>query len=328
MAQTTDPTPDSPQSGASTIPPVTADPAAAGSPVVEGAPGDGIDPAPAVGEPAVLDESIPASDAAPASEPAPAPELVSPATPEPVTPASAAPVVDAPTRVLPDAGPTEVLPAAAPAAAAVPPPAPTSATGHVAAQPVVPREVVYVQAPTPPKPRGNRGFGALISFIGALVFGLLYLGAGAVVIALTPGANIERTLSEFALSAAFWVPIGAYAVLSILWALLANRAAWWVHVLGSLIVGALVFAASVGILALMYDVIGMTQEEGLEWIARIASSPFIIAAALLAREVALWFGLAIASRGRRVKARNAEERARFDAEVAEQRAAYERANAF
>jgi hypothetical protein len=98
-----------------------------------------------------------------------------------------------------------------------------------------------------------------------------------------------------------------------------------VHVLGSVLVAVLTFAGSLGVLALMFQVPVMTPGEAGAWLALIAVNPFLIAATLLARECALWFGLAIASRGRRVKLRNAEERVRFDSEVAEQRAAYERA---
>lgn len=235
------------------------------------------------------------------------PVLVEPVTVEPVTvePVAAAPVAAAPL--------------------APPPPAPTSASGHVAVQPTPPREVVYLQAPTPPAARHNRGFGVLISFIGSLVFALLYLGAGAIIISMTPGANLEPTFRAFTMSAAFWIPIAAYLVFSVLFALIADRAAWWAHVIGSLFVAALTYLASVGVLALMYNVVGMTAEEGVARIGEIATSPFLIAAAALARECALWFGLAIAARGRRVKERNAAERAKFDSEVAEQRAAYERA---
>ena len=46
--------------------------------------------------------------------------------------------------------------------------------------------------------------------------------------------------------------------------------------------------------------------------------------AVLSREVSIWIGLAIAARGRRVRARNAEARASYDRELSEKRAQYER----
>ena len=52
--------------------------------------------------------------------------------------------------------------------------------------------------------------------------------------------------------------------------------------------------------------------------------PFVIAAALVAREVSIWIGLAIAARGRRVKDRNVETRTAWDREQEEKKAEYER----
>ncbi len=354
MPRNSEPTPEvQDESGASTIPPsaVESDPAraavldeepadvaavddrSAADPADEHRAADGTEPvvtSDPVVEPAGDVQEVKPTATSATRDTQTAPELVSPATPQPVT----AEAVAATTEVHPvasperesssaDAEPTRVMPAPVPAP--TPTPAPTAAAGHVSAQAVPPREVVYVQAPTPPKPRHNRGFGALISLIGALVFALLYLAVGGVIITLTPGADVDSTFRDFGLSAAFWVPVCAYLVLSVLFALIANRAAWWAHVLGSLVVALLTYGASVGVLALMFEVPAMTPGEAAGWFALIAVNPFLIAAAVLARECALWFGLAIASRGRRVRARNTEERARFDSEVAEQRAAYERA---
>ena len=54
---------------------------------------------------------------------------------------------------------------------------------------------------------------------------------------------------------------------------------------------------------------------------------WMIAAALVAREVSIWIGLAIAARGRRVKARNVETRTAWDREQEEKKAEYERTGA-
>ncbi|AYF97586.1 hypothetical protein [Protaetiibacter intestinalis] len=189
-----------------------------------------------------------------------------------------------------------------------------------------PREVVYVQAPTPPAPRGNRGFGVLISIIGAIAFALLYLGAASIIIAFTPGANVEASIGKFLVSGAFWAPVAAYAVFAVLFALIVNRAAWWAHVIGSLFVAALTYAASIAALALASNIFAMTPDQAVDFFGIVAVSPFLLSALALAREASLWFGLAIASRGRRVKERNATERALFEQSVAERRAEYERAH--
>ncbi len=214
-----------------------------------------------------------------------------------------------------------------------PEPEPTPvAPEPVAPVPVVPvseapREVVYVQAPTPPRERGNRGFGVLISLLGTAAFGLLYLAA-AVIISLIPGSGFDASIPAFLSSDAFWVPVAAYAVFSVVFALIINRAAWWAHVIGSIFVAVLTYAVSLGVLALLRNVVAMTPDEAATLVAAIAfRPPLLIAALVVARETALWFGLAIASRGRRVKERNAVARAEFEQSVADQRAEYERAHA-
>lgn len=241
----------------------------------------------------------------------PAPEPV----PEPSVEPSVEPV--AAPSVAPVAEPTAEDPPAQIPAPPLPTPLPTPASA---------REVVYVQAPTPPTPRHNRGFAVIISVLGTVAFGLLYLAVGAIIIALTPGVDAERLIGQFGLSAIFWVPIASYLVFSIAFVLIVNRAAWWSHVLGSLFVAILSYAASLGILALANDVINRTPEEAALLIGALAVNPFLIAALVLAREASLWFGLAISARGRRVKERNAADRAAFEQTVAERRAEYERAH--
>ena len=187
------------------------------------------------------------------------------------------------------------------------------------------REVVYVQAPTPPPARNNRGFGVLISLLGAVVFALFYIAVIAILAGIA-GASVDATLAAFLQSMAFWVPVAVYAVISSLFALIVNRAAWWAHVLGSLFVAVLTYAISGGIVALALNVIGMTADEGVALLGQVFGSAQLIVALVLAREVALWFGLAIAGRGRKVKERNIAERAAFEQNVADRRAEYERAH--
>lgn len=236
-------------------------------------------------------------------------DVAQPVTVEPVVaePITAEPVTAEPVTAQPyTAEPVLVAPDAAAAAAAA-------------------REVVYVQAPTPPPLRHNRGFGVLISLLGTVAFALLFIGVVAVIVAIA-GASVDETLGQFLRSMAFWVPVAVYAVISVLFALIVNRAAWWAHVLGSLFVAGLTYAISAGIILLALGVIGMTPEQGVQQAAEVFGSPWLIAALVIAREVALWFGLAIASRGRRVKERNAADRAAFEQSVADRRAEYERAH--
>jgi hypothetical protein len=233
------------------------------------------------------------------------PVTVEPVVAEPVQPFVAEPAVTAPPP-----------PASAPPASAPPASAPVDAA----------REVVYVQAPTPPAPRHNRGFGVLISLLGTVAFALLYLGAAAVAFAVTPGTRVESTFSGFLASDVFWVPVAAYAVFSILFALIVNRAAWWAHVVGSLFVAVLTYAASLGVIALLHNIVAMTPDEAALFFRALAGNALMLAVLVIAREAALWFGLAISARGRRVKARNVADRAAYEQSVADRRAEYERAH--
>lgn len=224
---------------------------------------------------------------------------------------------------VPDASPesaTHPEPASAPAPAATPEAAPASVS---TAESV--REVVYVQAPTPPKPRSNRGVGVLIAVLGAAAFALIYIAVEAVIAAVM-GVAVDTTIVEFVASMTFWVPVLVYAVLAAVFALIVDRAAWWAHVLGSVFVGVLTYAISAGIILLALGVIAMTPDEAAYHAAVVFSTPWMLAALVIARETALWFGLAISARGRRVSERNAAERAAFEAAVAERRAEYERAH--
>jgi len=230
-------------------------------------------------------------------------------------PVTVEPVVAEPVVVESGAAETQVL-----APAAVPVAASPYASADAAS-----REVVYVQAPTPPPARHNRGFGVLISLLGAVAFALLYIAVVAIV-GVILGASVDAQLSSFLQSIAFWVPVVVYAVVSSLFALIVNRAAWWAHALGSLFVAVITYAVSGGIVALALNVIAMTPEEGVAKLGEVFSNPLLIIALVLAREVSLWFGLAIAARGRKVKERNVAERAAFDQSVADRRAEYERAH--
>lgn len=204
-------------------------------------------------------------------------------------------------------------------------PVPVSAPADPAAAAAA-REVVYVQAPTPPAPRHNRGFGVLISLLGTVAFALLYLGAAVIVFAVQAGGLDEQRFAPFLTSDAFWVPIVAYAVFAAVFALIVNRAAWWAHVIGSLFVAGLTYGTSLGVLALLRNVVAMTPDEAVQLFGALASSALMLCVLALARESSLWFGLAIAARGRRVKERNSTERALYEQSVAERRAEYERAH--
>lgn len=183
------------------------------------------------------------------------------------------------------------------------------------------REVVYVQAPIPPKLKGNRGVGTLLAVVGTAVFAALYAGIAFLLIA-TVLAGSGASFSQFLTTSVFLVPVSIFLVAFILLVLVLNRAGWAAHVFGSLIVGLAVYLGTAGIALLLYTIGGA---DGAPTFTALLANPFIIIAALLAREVSIWVGLAIAARGRRVKARNLELVDEWEQEHAETKAQYERA---
>lgn len=246
----------------------------------------------------------------------PKPENLPAAEPAPdVVPEATADAASEPAAAAPPAETQELAPEDRPDAAAVP--ATTSGA----------RQVVYVHAPVPPKVAHNRLFGALIALLGTVAFALIYFGVAAAFLAITHYVNV--TGQQFVNTPAYWVPILFYAVGSVVLAVAANRAPWWAHVAGSALVAIFVYWLSVSVLTLTGPVaiFAMTPEEASARFWGIASSPILFVAALAAREVSMWFGLAISNRGRKVRERNAVAKAAYDAEQAEKKAEYERAAA-
>jgi hypothetical protein len=180
--------------------------------------------------------------------------------------------------------------------------------------------VVYVQTPAPPRKAGNRGIGSLLAIVSVLVYAALL----AVVVALIFAAQVGSFTFAFLTNVTFYVPVLFFLVASILVVLIVNRAGWAAHVVGSLVVGVVVYFGTIGVLLLNQGVILQTPAEASLLFAEAARNPIVIAAALLAREVSLWSGAVIGRRGRSLKARNAVAREAWAREVAETRAAHER----
>jgi hypothetical protein len=203
-----------------------------------------------------------------------------------------------------------------------------AATGEVApaGSEFAGREVVYVQAPVPPRLKGNRGIGSLLAVLGAAVFAAVFAGAVIVAFFLRGDAAPMNTFASFIQSAIFWVPVLVFLVAFVLLVLLVNRAGWAAHVFGSLLVAVAVYFGSIGILLAVAGISAAATGDAGETFSGLAVNPFIIIAALAAREVSIWVGLAISARGRRVKARNHEIVDEWEKEHADTRAQYERAS--
>ena len=273
-----------------------------------------------------------------------APEPNDPVTPEPVTPEPVTPVETAADEepatfestadaepVSADAEPstTDTEPAVEPISDDAEPsveevPAEVSSTepvlatedpaaAELASTPTAaPVQTVYVAAPNPPRRRGNRGVGVLIAFAATVIFGVLF----AVAVALIRSLRLGVFSFNFVGAQTFYVPVLFFLVGFVLLVLIANRANWWAYILGSLFVGAFVYFGTIGILLLTGGALAQTPDEAAARYNELLTDPYIITAALLAREVTLWAGSGIGARGRRVKQRNADAREAYERESA------------
>jgi hypothetical protein len=229
------------------------------------------------------------------------------------TPADVAAHNNVDTPVTAPAEPTgaEAEPAASRPASEEPPPRAASSAASM--------QTVYVPSPVPPSKKGNRGFGVLIALLSSVVFAGLY----ALAIAAIHALEIGVLRFDFFGSLAFYTPVAFFFVGFVIVVLLANRASWWSYVLGSIFVGFFVYSGSIGTGLLANNVFALTPSNAAQLFSTALTSPFIIAAALLAREVSMWMGAIISSRGRKVKVRNIEAREIFDRESAARTAEYE-----
>lgn len=187
------------------------------------------------------------------------------------------------------------------------------------------RDVVYVQAPVPPRLKSNRALGSLLAVIGTLLFGAIYAAAVTVAFFFDDSTTVGKAFSGFIQNAAFWVPVLVFLVAFVLLVLVVNRAGWPAYIVGSVLVAVAVYFGSIGILLLLGGLVGAGEGEALGSFGALATNPIIVIATLVAREVSIWTGLAISARGRRVKARNHEIVDEWEREHADTRAQYERA---
>jgi hypothetical protein len=175
------------------------------------------------------------------------------------------------------------------------------------------QEIVFVQQPLPPVRKGNRIVGAALSLLAAVVYGAIFAGVMAIV-----SANVRGGIRlNFLQAPTFYIPIVLFLVGMILLVLVVNRAGWWTHIIGSLLVALFVYFGTVGMLLLLDGVVAKTPSVAAIDFQHGLQNPLVIAAALIARELAIWFGALISWRGKRVKARNVVTREEFDREQAE-----------
>ncbi|MDJ0337769.1 hypothetical protein [Cryobacterium sp. PH31-O1] len=177
---------------------------------------------------------------------------------------------------------------------------------------------IYVQAPTKPKDRSNRGGGILIALLATVVFAVLYAVAAFIIIGVTSTtvADTVNGFTEFAALPVFYIPVIFFFLAYSALIALVNRGGWWAYVLFGFLVAVVVYLSYIG--AAMLGLVLDGRSDGLSpgELSRIVSTlwlnPGAIAAGLIAREVPIWAGAWIARRGRRVTAKNLEARTEYE----------------
>lgn len=182
------------------------------------------------------------------------------------------------------------------------------------AAPAAPQPI-FVQAPEPPRDRGNRGTAGAIGLLATVVFALLYLGAalgfGALAGAVT-AENIGEAVLAPLTTWGFWTPVVVFFLGFWLLGAIINRGRWghWV-----------IFGVFVGLIAYGGHLLGQLFEapfwklsaaQGAELVEAQLFAPLAIAAFVFARELTIWFGAWVARSGARKTELNAEAQREYE----------------
>ena len=178
-------------------------------------------------------------------------------------------------------------------------------------------QTIYVQAPTPPKRRSNRGFGILVALVGTVLFALLYAAISYLV--LLTGSDPSGDFARFLAGdrwPVFWVPVVAFFVGFTLLAVIINRGPWWTYAVFGLLVAVLVYFSYIGGALLTVQAWTLSFDEASNFVSERWLDPFAIVAAAIAREIPIWLGGWIAARGRAVTERNRLALDEYDRQIA------------
>ncbi|GAB3603718.1 ABC transporter [Microbacterium aureliae] len=162
---------------------------------------------------------------------------------------------------------------------------------------------IFVQAPEAPRPRSNRAAAAGIGILAALSFGALYLAAWLGIGALEGDvdlAGVGTTALEALATWSFWVPVVVFFLAFWLLGAAINRGRWGLWVILGLLVGLAAYGGHLLGQLFQAPFWMLTAREGAELLEGQYLAPLAIAAFVFARELTIWFGAWVASRGRRV----------------------------
>lgn len=181
----------------------------------------------------------------------------------------------------------------------------------VAAQP----QPIFVQAPEPPRDRGNRGTAGLIGLLATLVFAVLYLGTGLGLGAISGDVNGEN-IGEVALAPlmtwGYWTPVVVFFLGFWLLGAIINRGRWGLWVVFGIIVGIIAYGGH--ILGQLFEAPfwKLTASQGFDLVGEQLLAPLAIASFVFARELAIWFGAWVSRSGAHKTELNAEAQREYE----------------
>ena len=199
----------------------------------------------------------------------------------------------------------------------------SSAETVVVAEPVVPvvpaaapaPQPIFVQAPEPPRLRGNRGAAGAIGLLATLAFGILYLGAALGLQAIrgeVTGANVGTAALAAVQSWWLWVPVVVFFIGFWLLGAIINRGRWGHWVILGLLVGVVAYAGHLLGQLFQAPFWTLTARQGADLVQGQLLAPLAIVAFVLGRELTIWFGAWVAARGKRVTELNDEAQREYE----------------
>ena len=175
---------------------------------------------------------------------------------------------------------------------------------------------IFVQAPEAPRPRGNRGAVAAIGLLAALVFAVILLAASLAFLVVADGLPDIAQLGEEALAilmtAEFWVPVAVFYLAFCILGAFINRGRWGLWVIFGLLVGLASYAGHLLGALVAAPFWTLTASQGAQLAAEELFAPLALVALVAGREITIWFGAWVASRGRRVTELNAEAQREYE----------------
>ncbi|WP_231820097.1 ABC transporter [Microbacterium resistens] len=174
---------------------------------------------------------------------------------------------------------------------------------------------IFVQAPEPPRDRGNRAAAGGIGLIATICFAILYLGAALGMGLLTGdvrGENIVDELLENLRSFELWIPVAVFFLGFWLLGAVINRGRWGYWVVFGILVGAAAYGGHILGQLFAAPFWTLTAAENAELANSQLLAPLAIAAFVFGRELTIWFGAWVARSGARKTELNAEAQREYE----------------